>query len=59
MEIEYGYDRHCRSWCIIVHDDSGFEADCDYLGTKEGCMKRIEQMKAEYHTDNVRKIRPY
>ena len=54
--ISYGYDRHERSWCIIVEDQKGYEFESHYLGTKEGCLKWIEEIKAEYGIDNVEKI---
>lgn len=59
FEITYGYDMHCKSWCIIVYDPNGFEAESDYLGTKEGCQIRIGQLKEKYETDKVRKLKAY
>lgn len=57
--ITYGYDRHVRSWCVIVVDAEGNEIQSDYLATKEGCMKWIEYMKAEYGISKTKKYKAY
>ena len=57
--ITYGYDRHCRSWCIIVQDQEGNEVDSSYVGTKEGCLKEIESFKAEYGISATKKYKAY
>ena len=35
MKIEYGYDRHVRSWCILVLDSEGNQIDSSYVGDKK------------------------
>ena len=57
--ITYGYDRHERSWCIIVNDQNGFEYESHYMGTKEGCMQWIEEIKKEYGISEVIKYKAY
>ena len=57
-EITYGYDRHVRSWCIIVHRN-GYEAESHYLATKEGCLRWVNELKEEYKGYEVRKIKAY
>ena len=59
MKITYGYDRHERSWCIIVLDDEGNEVESNYLGTKEGCMHFVNEYKKQYDTNDVVKYKAY
>ena len=58
-DISYGYDRHVRSWCIIVHDDNGYEQESHYVGTKQGCLKWVNELKEKYKGHKVTKIKPY
>lgn len=43
--------------------DSGgffyFEIESHYIGTKEGCMKLIDELKEEYGTTKVVKYKAY
>lgn len=57
--ITYGYDRHVRSWCIIVEDQERNEVESDYLGTLSGCMKEIDWLKDKYGIDEVIRYRAY
>lgn len=57
--ITYGYDRHVRSWCIIVEDQEGNEVESEYLGTLSGCMKEIDYFKSKYGIDEVIRYRAY
>lgn len=57
--ITYGYDRSARSWCIIVEDQEGNEIESSYLGTKEGCLKEIESLKAKYGISATKKYKAY
>lgn len=57
--ITYGYDKHERSWCIIVEDQMGYEYESHYLGTKEGCIRLIEDIKSKYQISEVIKYKAY
>lgn len=57
--ITYGYDRHERSWCIIVEDQRGNEYESHYLGTKDGCMRCIDELKQDYSIADVVKLKAY
>ena len=59
MKITYGYDRHVRSWCIIVEDEEGNEVESHYLGTREGCLRWIEELKKQYGITDVIKYKAY
>lgn len=58
-EITYGYDRHERSWCVIVYGCDGYEIESHYIGTKEGCAKIIDELKEKYEGSNVIKYKAY
>jgi len=57
--ITYGYDRHVRSWCIIVEDQEGNEVESSYIGTLSGCMKEIDYFKSKYGIDEVIRYKAY
>lgn len=57
--IEYGYDRHYRSWVIIVFDEQGNQVDCEYVGNKSCRDCIINMFKEEYNTKDVRKVKAY
>ena len=59
MKIEYGYDRHVRSWCILVLDSEGNQIDSSYVGDKKGLNYEINYLKEKYHIDKVIKIKAY
>lgn len=58
-KITYGYDRHVRSWCIIVEDENGYEIESHYIGTKEECKHWIEELKKERDITEVIKYKAY
>ena len=57
--ITYGYDRHERSWCIIVVDDEGNEIESAYVGALSSCLFLIDRYKDEYNIDEVVKYKAY
>ncbi len=59
--IEYGYDRHYRSWVIIVFDENGNEIENSYVGNKADRDYEIEYFKEKYNVDKsrVKKIKAY
>lgn len=57
--ITYGYDRHQRSWCIIVQDEHGDDLETEYCGDKEWCKHSIEAFKQKYNTNTVKKYKAY
>ena len=57
--IEYGYDRHCRCWVVIVFDKDGNELQNEYCGNKEWRDLAIKDFKEKYHTEKVTKIKAY
>lgn len=57
--ITYGYDRCERSWCIVVLDQKGNEIESHYLGTSEGCLRWVEELKEEYGISEVKKYKAY
>ena len=59
MVIEYGYDRHVKSWNIILFDDNGNEILSEYYGDMVGIKFTIEEWKKEYSISKVVKIKAY
>lgn len=61
MKLTYGYDRHERSWCIILEDENGYELESHYLGTKKGCDSILSELKKEYKIADadVKKYKAY
>ena len=57
--IEYGYDRHQRSWCIIVKDECGYEIESEYCCNPESCRRIIREFKKKYNHSKVVKIKAY
>ena len=57
--IEYGYDRHCRCWVVIVFDKEGNELQSEYCGGKDWRDLTIKDFKETYHTDKVAKVKAY
>lgn len=59
MKIEYGYDKHVRSWNIIVLDENGNEVDSQYVGNREDVNIIIKDFMEDYKTTDVKKIKAY
>lgn len=59
MYIEYGYDRHIKSWCTIVFDNNGNQITCSYDGNKISRNFAIDFFKKEYNITKVVKIKAY
>jgi hypothetical protein len=61
--ISYGYDRHYRSWCVIVfgklNEDLDIELESSYVGTKSGVEREINDYKLKYNTNRVEKVKAY
>ena len=59
MIVEYGYDRHVRSWNVVVIDQEGNIVASDYLGTMADVKITIEDFKRQYEIIQVKKIKAY
>lgn len=59
MKIEYGYDRHVKSWNIILYDAEGNEIISEYYGDMVGVKLTIEEWKKEYNINKIEKIKAY
>lgn len=59
MIIEYGYDRHVRSWNVVVMDPQGNIIANEYLGDMIGVKITIDELKKQYEIKDVRKIKAY
>lgn len=59
MTIEYGWDRHVQSWCVMVLDDEHYEVESSYVGNKVSRDWQIEYFKEKYNIDEVIKIKAY
>lgn len=59
MIIEYGYDRHVRSWNVVVMDPQGNIIASEYLGDMIGVKITIDELKKQYEIKDVRKIKAY
>lgn len=59
MKIEYGYDKHVRSWNICVFDENGVEVASQYVGNREDANIVIADFMEDYKTTDVKKIKAY
>ena len=59
ITIEYGYDRHQRSWCIIVKDEYGYEIESEYCGDQKWCRHSIKELQKKYNHSKIVKIKAY
>ena len=59
MIIEYGYDRHVRSWNVVVIDQQGNIIKSDYVGNIEDVKITIEDFKKDYYITEIKKIKAY
>lgn len=57
--ITYGYDRHVKSWCIIVEDQEKCEIESSYVYSKDECMHEIEYFKEKYGITATKKYKAY
>ena len=57
--IEYGYDRHVQSWCVMVLDEKRNEITSSYVGNLHDAKVEIEYFKEEYKPATVTKIKAY
>ena len=59
MIIEYGYDKHIKSWNVVVLDEQGNEIESTYNGDMVGVKFDIEFFKKQYNITKVEKIKAY
>lgn len=59
MKIEFGYDRHIKSWNVVVLDDDNNEIESSYSGDMVGVKFDIEYFKKQYDIKSVEKIKAY
>ena len=59
MKIEFGYDRHIKSWNVVVLDDNNNEIESSYSGDMVGVKFDIEYFKKQYDIKSVKKIKAY
>lgn len=59
MKIEFGYDKHIKSWNVVVLDDDNNEIESSYSGDMVGVKFDIEYFKKQYDIKSVEKIKAY
>ena len=59
MKIEFGYDRHIKSWNVVVLDDNNNVIESSYIGDMVSVQFEIEYFKKQYDIKSVEKIKAY
>ena len=59
ITITYGYDRHQRTWAILVQDEENNTIECEYCGDKKWCESSVKNFKEKYNTKSVKKYKAY
>ena len=59
MIIEYGYDRHVKSWNVVVLDREGNIIVSEYVGDMIGVNTTIKEFESQFEISEVKKIKAY
>lgn len=59
MIIEYGYDRHVKSWNVVVLDREGNIIASEYVGDMIGVNTTIKEFESQFEISEVKKIKAY
>jgi hypothetical protein len=59
-KISYGYDRHVKSWCVLVYpDDVGCAIKSCYVYSKREALLIVKDFKKDFGIEKVEKVRAY